>query len=117
MRRNRETDMKSILIVYTGGSIGMVPTANGYSPSPGVFRAALDAIGEMHHPDMPRWDFLELDPILDSSNGWGTHPTKRAFYRAFREFNPLNDLVNRVEAPRSGCFRAGAETGATNPPR
>jgi len=68
MRRNRETDMKSILIVYTGGTIGMVPTANGYSPSPGVFRAALDAIGEMHHPDMPRWDFLELDPILDSSN-------------------------------------------------
>ncbi len=25
-------------------------------------------------------------------NEWGTHPTKRAFYRAFRDFNPLNDL-------------------------
>ncbi len=24
--------------------------------------------------------------------GWGTHPTKRAFYRAFRDFNPLNVL-------------------------
>ena len=60
--------MKNTLVIYTGGTIGMVPTANGYSPSPGVFRAALDAIGEMHHPDMPRWDFLELDPILDSSN-------------------------------------------------
>ena len=68
MRRNRETDMKSILIVYTGGTIGMVPTANGYSPRPGVFRAALDDIRVMHHPAMPRWDFLELDPILDSSN-------------------------------------------------
>ena len=60
--------MKNTLVIYTGGTIGMVPTANGYSPSPGVFRAALDAIGEMHHPDVPRWDFLELDPILDSSN-------------------------------------------------
>ena len=47
----------------------------------------------------------------------GTDPSQRAFYRVFRDFSPLNDLVNRVEAPRSGCFRAGAETGATNPPR
>ena len=25
-------------------------------------------------------------------NGWGTDPAERAFYRAFRDFNPLNDL-------------------------
>ena len=25
-------------------------------------------------------------------NGWGTDPAKRAFYRAFRDFNPLNDF-------------------------
>ena len=24
--------------------------------------------------------------------GRGTHPTKRAFYRAFRDLNPLNDF-------------------------
>ena len=24
--------------------------------------------------------------------GWGTDPAKRAFYRAFRDFNPLNDI-------------------------
>ena len=23
---------------------------------------------------------------------WGTDPAKRAFYRAFRDFNPLNDI-------------------------
>ena len=60
--------MKRVLIVYTGGTIGMVPTANGYCPRPGVFRAALDEIRELRHPAMPRWDFLELDPILDSSD-------------------------------------------------
>ena len=25
-------------------------------------------------------------------NGWGQAPAKRAFYRTFRDFNPLNDL-------------------------
>ena len=42
----------------------------------------------------------------------GTDPAKRAFYRVFRDFNLMNDLVNRVETPRSGCFWAGAETDA-----
>ena len=60
--------MKHILIVYTGGTIGMVPSASGYSPRSGVFRAALDGIGDMHHPNMPSWDFVEMDPILDSSD-------------------------------------------------
>ena len=27
-----------------------------------------------------------------NKNGWGTDPAERAFYRAFRDFNPLNDL-------------------------
>jgi len=30
--------------------------------------------------------------IVKKSNGWGTDPAKRAFYRAFRDFNPLNDF-------------------------
>lgn len=60
--------MKNILILYTGGTIGMVPTENGYSPRAGYFRGALEAIGELRHPRLPHWDFLEMDPILDSSN-------------------------------------------------
>ena len=53
--------MKKILLVYTGGTIGMVPAANGYSPRPGVFRDALDAIHELHCAGMPGWDFLEME--------------------------------------------------------
>ncbi len=60
--------MKHILLLYTGGTIGMVPTENGYSPCPGYFRGALDAIAELRHPRLPAWDFHEMDPILDSSN-------------------------------------------------
>ena len=36
--------MKRVLIIYTGGTIGMTRTENGYAPRAGYFRAALDAI-------------------------------------------------------------------------
>ena len=60
--------MKHILLLYTGGTIGMVPTDQGYSPRPGYFLGALEAIPELRHPRLPAWDFCEMDPILDSSN-------------------------------------------------
>ena len=38
------------------------------------------------------WE-LEGAPVrIGRGIGRGTHPTERAFYRAFRDFNPLNDL-------------------------
>ena len=60
--------MKHVLIIYTGGTIGMTRTDNGYAPRSGYFRAALDAISDLHSPEMPSWDFMELSPLLDSSN-------------------------------------------------
>ncbi len=60
--------MKHILIVYTGGTIGMVPTENGYSPREGYLRGVLEQIADLQHPTMPRWDFVEMSPLLDSSN-------------------------------------------------
>ena len=60
--------MKNILIIYTGGTIGMVPTENGYSPKEGYFMGALEKIGGLHHFSMPHWDLVEMSPLLDSSN-------------------------------------------------
>ena len=60
--------MKRILIIYTGGTIGMVRTPNGYAPREGYFRAALDAIPALHADEMPDWELCELRPLLDSSN-------------------------------------------------
>ena len=59
---------KKICILYTGGTIGMVPTENGYAPKQGYFRDAIAEIPDIHEPDMPDWDFIEFDPLLDSSN-------------------------------------------------
>ena len=60
--------MKTILLINTGGTIGMVRSENGYQPRAGWFRSALEGIGELRRPDVPAWELVEMDPLLDSSN-------------------------------------------------
>lgn len=60
--------MNKVLIINTGGTIGMAHTPNGYTPVPGYFRSELERIQELEHENMPKWDMIEMDPILDSSN-------------------------------------------------
>lgn len=59
---------KKICIIYTGGTIGMIPSENGYVPSPGSFRRKLDEFRDLYHEDMPEWDLIEFSPLLDSSD-------------------------------------------------
>ena len=59
---------KRICILYTGGTIGMMPGEQGYAPKPGCFAGGLAAIPELTSPDMPDWELVEMDPLLDSSN-------------------------------------------------
>jgi len=60
--------VKKVLLIYTGGTIGMVRTPNGYAPKDGYFRAELDAIPALSMPEMPQWELYEMHPLLDSSN-------------------------------------------------
>lgn len=46
----------------------MKKTVKGYVPESRQFRANLQKMGELFNPDMPEWDFIEMDPLLDSSN-------------------------------------------------
>ena len=75
--------MKRVLIIYTGGTIGMTRTENGYAPRAGYFRAALDAIPDLRAPEMPEREFYELSPLLDSSN------------MTVREWNCIADVIAR----------------------
>lgn len=59
---------KRILVIYTGGTIGMVRTPSGYAPEKEAFHDLLDRIPELHAEDMPGWDIVDMDPLLDSSN-------------------------------------------------
>ena len=59
---------KRVYIVYTGGTIGMQPTADGYAPAPGYLAAQLRAMPELRDAAMPDYAIHEYDPLLDSAN-------------------------------------------------
>ena len=59
---------KKICILYTGGTIGMVATEHGYAPKKNYISDVLTQIPDLGHEDMPLWDVVEFDPLLDSSN-------------------------------------------------
>ena len=59
---------KNILLIYTGGTIGMVRTEAGYAPRAGYLQHYLESLPTMQAEEMPHWELLELDPLLDSSN-------------------------------------------------
>ena len=59
---------KKICIIYTGGTIGMMHSPNGYVPNPDSFRSNLEAIPDLNHPQAPAWDLVQFSPLLDSSD-------------------------------------------------
>ncbi len=59
---------KKVLIINTGGTIGMKNTGNGYTPAPGFLGEALSHIEDMARPEFPSWELYEMSPLLDSSN-------------------------------------------------
>ena len=59
---------KKICLIYTGGTIGMVPSKDGYETKANYFEEILRGIPELFDESMPDWDFLEFSPLLDSSN-------------------------------------------------
>lgn len=56
-----------ILVIYTGGTIGMVPGPNGLRPQIGFLQDYLNHQLPEHYPDMPAYELIELEPLLDSS--------------------------------------------------
>ena len=59
---------KRVYIAYTGGTIGMKPTRDGYKPEAGSLQRQMSAMPELRHPSMPSFHINEYDPLLDSSN-------------------------------------------------
>lgn len=59
---------KKVCLIHTGGTIGMAKTERGYAPQKGYIRQALMEICELNNQEMPVYDLIEYDPLLDSSN-------------------------------------------------
>lgn len=60
--------MSKILIIYTGGTIGMRPSDKGYVPIEGFDALLRDKIAQCHHPELPEYDLIEFSPLIDSAN-------------------------------------------------
>jgi L-asparaginase len=59
---------KRVYVVYTGGTIGMTSTADGYAPASGFLARQMTAMPELTHRSMPQYTIHEYAPLLDSSN-------------------------------------------------
>jgi len=59
---------KRVYVAYTGGTIGMKRTADGYVPRPGYLQKQMAAMPELRHDSMPSFTIHEYAPLLDSSN-------------------------------------------------
>lgn len=59
---------RRVFIAYTGGTIGMSRSRDGYSPAPGYLQQQLDGMPELQHDSMPSVTIHEYEPLLDSSN-------------------------------------------------
>ena len=74
-------DPTEVLVLYTGGTIGMHASERGYVPKPGFLAEQLATLPQFHDASRPRFtsppsrfgkrvhfDIVEYDPLLDSSN-------------------------------------------------
>lgn len=77
-------EKKKVCILYTGGTIGMIPSEQGYVPAAGKMEQVLSEIRTMHHPDIPDWDLVEFSPLLDSSDV------------AVKEWNEIGQTIARL---------------------
>jgi L-asparaginase len=59
---------KRVYVIYTGGTIGMQQTPDGYAPAPGSLQEQMKGMPELRDAAMPEVEINEYDPLLDSSN-------------------------------------------------
>lgn len=59
---------KRVYVIYTGGTIGMRPTPDGYAPAPGSLQEIMKGMSELRDSAMPEVTINEYEPLIDSSN-------------------------------------------------
>lgn len=59
---------KKIYIAYTGGTIGMKKSEQGYIPVEGYITDVVNSLPELFRAEMPEFVINEYCPVLDSSN-------------------------------------------------
>ncbi len=59
---------KKIYVAYTGGTIGMKESTQGFVPVKGHLTESINSLPEFHRSEMPDFTINEYHPLIDSSN-------------------------------------------------
>ena len=105
---------KNILIIYTGGTIGMVNTPDGLKNEPGKGTQQLDKYLSLypdHKDKIGKYEILSYDPLIDSSNmnpsDWNkmikTIRDNYSQYDAFAKYGVIGILM-RIEDKLQRCM-------------
>ena len=57
-----------VMVLYTGGTIGMQASASGLAPASGFEARMAGQLAELPHLQVPQWRFREMAPLIDSAN-------------------------------------------------
>ncbi|MBD8204003.1 asparaginase [Pseudomonas viridiflava] len=57
-----------VMVLYTGGTIGMQASANGLAPASGFEARMAGQLAELPELVVPQWRFREMSPLVDSAN-------------------------------------------------
>ncbi|MFC6298707.1 asparaginase [Pseudomonas sp. CCM 7893] len=59
---------QDVMVLYTGGTIGMQSSANGLAPASGFEARMSDHLASQPQLSVPTWRFREMAPLIDSAN-------------------------------------------------
>jgi len=59
---------KKVYIAYTGGTIGMKPSSNGFVTERGYFTRQIESYPELYHSEMPEFELHEYEHLIDSAD-------------------------------------------------
>ncbi|UTW11647.1 asparaginase domain-containing protein [Marinobacterium rhizophilum] len=59
---------RRILVIYTGGTIGMQPSIDGYVPMPGFHDQLVSLLDSRACGQLPAYDLIEFEQLIDSAN-------------------------------------------------
>ena len=68
-----QSSAKRIYVAYTGGTIGMQKSEQGYIPVPGFLSDTVRSMPEFYRAEMPEFDIHEYHPVIDSSDMTPAH--------------------------------------------
>ncbi len=68
MTPNSYPAAQHVMVLYTGGTIGMQASAHGLAPASGFEARMREYLHSQPDLVVPQWRFREMSPLIDSAN-------------------------------------------------